>query len=162
MPTAPVSHLQEAQKLTADAACDLYRLYIPSLAIYFHFWDGPEVEWQGDTYEFLPCQMTGDRMSADGQESRPTLRWANPEGMFNEHAFTGKLDKAIVTRRRVLKAHLDADTNIYQQRIWYVGRVREVIAGQSVAVELRNMTDGPSFQIPVRRFIPPAFPVVQL
>lgn len=162
MATAPQTHLEEAQKLTAESPCDLYRIYIPSLAVAFNFWNGPDVTWQGTLYESLPCQMNGDRKSADGQEARPNLRWANPEGMFNEHVFSGKLDKALVTRKRVLKTHLDSDTNIFTQRLWYISRVREAIAGQSVSVELRNMTDGPAFQIPARKFLPPEFPVVQL
>lgn len=156
------SHLVEAQKLTADAEVDLYELYLPNDLVYFRFKDNDTATWRGNTYEGMACNLSGEAMTAEDQESRPTLRVMNPEGIFNEPAFQGKFYRAILTRRTVLRGHLDSNTNIFVQRMWFVERPKEVIAGQQISFELRNMTEGPNYQIPVRMYIPPDFPTVTL
>jgi phage-related protein len=120
------------------------------------------VSWQGNTYEGMACQISGDRRSADIEESRATLQIMNPVGVFNLPAMNGDLDLAVLTRKRILREHLEDDINIFQQRMWYVGQVKELISGQSITLELRNMSEGPNFQIPVRMYTPPEFPLVTL
>ena len=160
--SAPVSHLEEAQKLTADALIDLYTVTLKNVAAVFRFKNDDTRTWQGLTFEGMASKITGDDRSADGEESRPILQIMNPLGIFNRFAVRGQLDQAIVRRQRVLLKHLDSNANIFEQRMWYVGRIRELISGQSVSFELRNMTEGANFQIPVRQFMPPAFPMVTL
>lgn len=158
----PVTHLEEAQKLTADALVDLYTVILKSDPIIFRFKADDTVSWQGQTYEGMACRMTGDSRSSDGEESRPTLQVMNPLGIFNSAAVQGKLDLATVIRRRALRQHVLDNVGIYEQRMWYVGRIRELISGQSITFELRNMTEGANFQIPCRMYIPPEFPMVSL
>lgn len=160
--TAPVSHKQEAQKLTADSLVDLYTVTLKNVAVVFRFKNDDTRTWLGQKYEGMACRMTGDDRSADGEESRPMLQVMNPLGIFNSAAVKGQLDLARVVRRRVLYKHLVDDVSIYEQRMWYVGRIRELISGQSISLELRNMTEGANFQIPCRMFIPPEFPMVSL
>lgn len=159
---APVSHKQEAQKLTADALIDLYTITLKNQPVVFRFKNDNEVTWMGKKFEGMACRMTGDTQSADGEESRPVLQIMNPLGIFNSAAVKGQLDLAIVRRQRVRQDHIAGNVNIFQQRMWYVGRVRELISGQSITFELRNMTEGANFQIPVRMFAPPEFPMVSL
>lgn len=160
--TGPVSHLEEAQLLTADAPVDLYKMVVNVGGAIFRFKNNDTVTWQGDQFTGMAIRMTGDTQSADGEESRPTIQIMNPLGIFNDAIMTGKVEKSIITRYRVLRRHIDNDSNIKQQRMWYVGRVKELISGQSVTLELRSMTEGPNFQIPVRMYIPPEFPTVSL
>jgi phage-related protein len=160
--TAPVSHLQEAQKLTADALVDLYTVSLKNLSVVFRFKNDDTRTWLGQTYEGMACRMSGDDRSADGEESRPLLQIMNPFGIFNSAARKGQLDLATVTRKRVLFQHLEGNVNIAETRMWYVGRIRELISGQSISLELRNMTEGANFQIPCRQYIPPEFPMVSL
>jgi lambda family phage minor tail protein L len=160
--TAPVSHKQEAQKLTADALVDLFTITLKNVPVVFRFKEGNEVIWQGLKFEGMACHMTGDNRSADGEESKPSLQIMNPLGVFNAAAVKGQLDLAVVRRQRVLQKHIDGNVGIFQQRMWYVGRVRELISGQSISFDLRNMTEGANFQIPVRMFTPPEFPMVTL
>jgi len=160
--TAPIEHLREAQKLQADAEVDLFYIKLKNLATEFRFKSDDEVTWQGRKYEAMACKLTGDTQSADGEESRPLLQAMNPFGIFNSAAIKGQLDLAVVTRYRVLRRNLDADINIYTRRMWYVGRIRELISGQSISLELRNMTEGANFQIPCRQFMPPDYPMVTL
>jgi phage-related protein len=130
--------------------------------VIFRFKTDNTVTWQGQLYEGMATRMTGDTRSADGEESRPILQVMNPFGIFNKAALQGQLDQATVIRRRVLRDHVEKDVNISEQRMWYVGRIRELISGQSITFELRNMTEGANFQVPCRMFIPPEFPMVTL
>lgn len=159
--STPSSHILEGRKLTADALVDLFQLTLKSGAIY-RFKDSQSVTWQSNLYEGLACRLSGDTRTADGEESRATLQILNPVGVFNIPAMTGELDLAVLTRKRLLRSHVEANTNLYEQRMWYVGQVKELISGQTITLELRNMTEGANYQIPVRMFIPPEFPLVSL
>jgi len=158
--TAPASHITESHKLTLDALVDLFEVQLAALPVIWRFKDDGEATWQGNTYEHWPCQFTGDERTADAKEARPKLRIVNPEGVFNSFVMGGNVERATVIRRRLLRRHLASNSNIYEQRIWYVSRIPEMISGQAVTLELRNMSEGPRFMIPVRQFIPPEFPFV--
>lgn len=158
----PLSHIEESQKLTADAQIDLYEITLKGVSVVFRFKNNDTVVWRGNEFEGMACRLQGDTRLADGEESRASLTVMNPFGIFNMPALAGDLDLATVVRKRVLRQHLLSNTNIFEQRMWYVGRISELISGQSITMELRNMTEGPSFQIPVRMYIPPQFPLVSL
>lgn len=158
----PVSHLQEAEKLTADALVDLYEFRLRTENVTIRFKNDTGSSWLGNFYEGFALEMSGEKRSAEDEESRPRMRIFNPEGIFNSLIRQSLLDRATVTRRRVLLKHLEGNVAISQNRMWYVSRVSEVIAGQSVQLELRSMTEGPNFMIPARQYIPPAFPMVRL
>ena len=160
--TAPVSHLQDALSLTGDGIVYLYQITLLGSGVTFRFKNNDTVTWQGNIYEGIPCQMTGESRTADDQESRPSLRVYNPGGIFNAPALDGSLYKAIVIRKRVLRQHIDSNTNIYAQRMWFVERPKELISGQYISLDLRDMTEGQNFQLPVRQYIPPEFPMVSL
>lgn len=161
--TSPYTHIVESQKLTdADAPIDLFTITLKNLPVTFRFKNNNTVIWRGNEYEGMACNLTGDTRTADGEETRANLRILNPFGIFNHPAQQGDLDLAVVTRKRVLQQHIDSNADIYEQRMWYVGRVAELISGQSISLELRNMTEGPGYQIPVRMYIPPEFPLVSL
>ncbi|RWB08778.1 MAG: hypothetical protein EOQ39_18805 [Mesorhizobium sp.] len=160
--STPVTHRAEAQKLTADAQVDLYQIKLRNEDTYFRFKEGPTKTWQGNVYEEMAVKISGDTRTADGEESKPQLVVMNPLGVFNLAAKRNDLDLAFVTRRRVLLADLDADANIFEQRMWQIGRVPQLISGQSITFELKNLTEGANFQIPVRIYMPPEFPTVSL
>lgn len=160
---APSSHLTEATKMVADAAIDLFECRLkttPATIVYFY--DGPPVVWQGKTFDQVAVRLDGDKRAAEGAEARPTLTVINPLGVFNQFAFDGVFDYATVIRYRVLKSDLNANLNVFQRRMWYVARVQQVLANQGLTLELRNMSEGANFMIPVRMFMPPEFPLVTL
>jgi phage-related protein len=162
--TAPVEHIAESQKLTADAVVPLWAIHLkmsPGTSIYIK--DGPSTTWQKIFFESCAIQFSGDKRAADGQEAKPTLRVANPFGIFNPFLHDNLLDLATVIRYEVLGAHIDKDINIANRRMWRVGRVPEAIANQGVTLELRAMSEGVNFQLPVRTYTPDGgFPSVSL
>lgn len=160
--SVPNVHLEEGLKLTADALIDLFAIVLVDNITTFRFKADNTATWQGNTYTGVAIQMSGDRRSSDNEESRPTLRIMNPNGIFNKPALLGRLDRAIVVRRRVLGRHLEADANISQQRMWYIERVKELVSDQFIGLELRSLADGPAFQLPARIYTPPEFPSVTL
>lgn len=160
--TNPITHLQEAQNLTADAEVELFTVSLVTVPVVLRFKNNETVTWQGNVYEGMGCQLMGDKRSAGEEEGRPVLRMMNPEGVFNSFALAGMLDQAIVTKKTILRTHIDGNVNIYAQRMWYIERVKELVSGQVIGVELRSMTDLPNVQIPVRMYLPPEFPLVSL
>jgi lambda family phage minor tail protein L len=161
---APASHVEEAQKLTADALVDLFEITPvgTSSPTVVRFRDGPQVTWQANVYESMAVRLMGYQVSADGGKSRPTLTIANPAGLFNSFVFAGYLDGAQVVRRRVLRQHLETNVNLSDPNFWYVARIKEVVAGQGITMELRSLSDGPDLVIPARKFMSPEFPFVTL
>lgn len=158
--TDPVSHVDEAVKLQADGYVDLFEAQLNPSGI-VRFKNDNQVSWQGHTYEALALQLGGVEMNGSDEESRPTLTIVNPKGMFSSFVLTGYLDKATIIRRRVLKQHIDSDTNLSVTRTWWVGRIA-ALNSQRISMELRDMTEGPNFLVPARLFMPPDFPVVTI
>jgi phage-related protein len=155
------SLLQEAQELQPNGVLDLFEVKLRNNTL-FRFRNGPERTWQGKFFNSWPCNITGDVRTADEEEPRPTLTIANPEGAFTKVVFEGLVENAIVRRYQVLRRHADADLPISVDRMWYVGRIPQLLRGKSITLELRNMTEGPNFKIPVRQYLPPEFPFVSL
>lgn len=161
---APSSHVQSAHDITADAIVDLFELTLvgtPTPTV-VRFRDGPKTVWQSKTYESMACKLMGHQLNADGGKSRPSLTVMNPAGLFNSFVFAGYLDGAQVVRRRVLRQHLETNVNLSDPNYWFVARVKDLISGQGITMELRSLSDGPDLQVPARTFMPPAFPFVTL
>lgn len=155
---APVSHLEESLKMEADGDIDLFEIRLRGLSTIFRFWNGPTRQWGGHTWEGLACQLTGEGDGSENQ-ARPKLVVVNPDKIFGPFAAEGYLDLAEVIRRRVLQENFINNVNLFEQRIWLVGRV----AGntdQGLQLELRNSTDMPAWKTPRRTFSPPEFPFV--
>ncbi len=161
-PSRPASHLAESQKLTADAIVNLYEIQLRTEPVIQYLSDAPTRVWRGRTWELFGIKLSGEKRSADDQEARPQLQLINPEGVFSALIRQRLLDRATVIRRRVLRAHYEGNVQIFQQRMWYVSRVADVTAGQSISLELRSMSEGPNARVPFRQFIPPEFPMVRL
>jgi phage-related protein len=158
---APLTHVEEAMKLSADGYVDLWEMQLHGSATVVRFWNGATKTWQGQSYEQLACQMVGDSLSADGKLSRPTLNVVNPAKILGSFAAQGLFDLAVVTRKRLLQADFQNNVNAFQPNIWIVGRVVAVTA-QVLTLELRQTTDMPIWLTPRRTYQPPDFPFVTL
>lgn len=159
--TLPHSHIVDANTLEgADGIVELFEIaLIPSGNIYVKAND--TVTWQGNTYEGIAIKLTGVSGSSDDEKSRPGLQVANPEGIFTPFIRTGKMEKAMITRVRVLRSDVLANNNIAQRESWYVSRTVS-LNRMSASFELREAMDGQFFILPARQFLPPEFPAVKL
>jgi phage-related protein len=159
--TTPTSHLEEALKLEADGLVDLWKVTLvgTDTPTILRFRNGPEVTWQGNLYESMACQLSGESEKASDERSRPTFSVMNPDNIFGPFADAGYLELAQVVRYRLLQQHLLANSNIFQQNTWIVGRVTSV-SRQVISMELRRLTDQPQWHTPARSFMPPEYPFV--
>lgn len=158
---APVSHLEEALKLEADATVDLWEVRLKGVNLQYCFWNGPTRTWQGRSYEGLPCQLQGEARSSEGQNARPTLIVHNPDKVFGVFAAEGYFDLAEFVRKRVLQQHFLADVALWEQNVWISARAAGVTNG-TLQLELRSPTDMPPWKTPRRTFSPPDYPFVSL
>lgn len=157
----PAEHVEDAQKLEADAYVDLFQIILSDKSSKIYLKINKDTDWQGNTYEGTGIQIDGVGVYADDTTSRPKLTIFNPQGVFSSLLDSGLLDNATIVRYRVLKAHIDADLPIYRRQQWKVSRVASVKT-PFIQLELRDMLDGQNFQVPGRMFIPPDFPTVSL
>jgi lambda family phage minor tail protein L len=156
---APATHLTEALKLQTDAIVALFEVQLKGVSTIVRFRDGPTVTWQGQVYESMGCALTGEGSNADGEHTRPILSVNNPENIFGAFCSAGYFDLATAIRREVLQADLLANANIFQQRVWIIGRPSSV-KNPLAQFELRSPIDMPGFMIPNRYYMPPEFPFI--
>jgi lambda family phage minor tail protein L len=74
----PIEHIQDSQKLLADAEIDLFELTPTGGGGTVYFKADNDVTWQGHTYEGLPITFVGFKKSTDGSAVMPKLtprRW---------------------------------------------------------------------------------------
>ena len=159
--TYPASHIEDANKLTADAKIDLFCIVLLDKVTKLFLKQDDTRTWQGDSYEGTAIKVSGVAQYADDQSSRPSLMLYNPRGVFNTFIDQGLVEGATVIRYRLLKAHLDADLPIYQRQKWKVSRIASM-RGNALALELRDMLDGQIIITPARMYMPPDFPVMSL
>jgi len=167
--TTPQTHLQDSQKLTADGLVDLFEITLDAWRNDFDYSNNTKVFikanntviWQGNTYEGIGLRFSGAGNSADEQVSRPAFQVANPDGLFTSLVVNGRLEAALVTRKRVLKTDLDANVNQFQVQTWRVSRIASVTK-TIITLELRDQLDGQTFLVPARIYMPPTFPLVSL
>lgn len=158
--TTPVTHVEESMKLEADAEVDLYKLVLRNTSMFF-FRNGPTITWQGEDWEYYPCNLTGEDPVSGESDNRPTFTVFNHENIFGPLADSGAFDLALLYRYRVLRGHLEANTNIFSPRLWLLGRVK-MVNNRSIQFELRSPLDIPNFLTPSRTYSPPEFPTVNL
>ena len=158
--TYPTEHLEDSEKLTADGYVDLFEIELYTGAI-VHLKHNDTLTWQGNEYEGTFISLTGVGSSAEDEESRPQLKVYNPVGAYSTLVRQGEFDGALVTRVRVLREHIDADTDISRRQSW---RVRRIMSSNPLYIiaELRDQLDGQFFLVPGRMFIAPEFPQVSL
>jgi phage-related protein len=156
----PDEHVSENQNVEGKAYVTLFRVTLRSGSRLL-LKSNNDVTWQGDLYEGIGIQMTGVGSYADDRVSRPNLQVQNPKGIFKPLVRDGELNRATITRLKVLKRDIESDTNVFQAQSWQVSRISSM-DNIYITLELRGLTDGQNFTVPARRYIPPEFPLVSL
>lgn len=163
MPSPPVSHVHDAQKLIADAKISLYQLFPLSGGTVYFKPDNPMV-WLGQLYEGLPCELSGEKMSADVSTPTPRLSIGQEQvdllpfkGLVND----GYLDGAKIVRHKVLLDDLLANNNVKETTEFRVKRVENYNRSQIILV-LSTYSGATGQTFPHRQYTPPAFPWVRI
>lgn len=159
----PVSHIEDAQKLIADAKISLFQLYPLSGGI-IYFKNDNNTDWLGNTYEGLPCDLSGEKSSSD--TSTPTPRMVigqeNADLLpFKGLVHDGFLDAARIVRHKVLLDDMINNRDIKETSVFRVKRI-EGYSRSQISLVLSTYSGAINQTIPHRQYVPPAFPWVQI
>ena len=142
----PREHLIENEKLIADGYVDLFEIKLKNNT-YLFLKNNNTVEWQGKTWQGIPLSFEGYSSSSNDSLSR--------------HIRDGLLNRATITRYRVLYQNILNNVNIFQSQTWIVWNTPS-FNNKFINFELRTTLDGPNFVVPARQYLPPEFPCVRL
>lgn len=163
MPAAPVNHVQDAQKLTADAKIPLYQM-LPASGGTVYFKPDNDITWLGQLYEGLPCELSGEKYSADVSTPTPRLSIGQEQVdllPFKGLIHDGMLDGAKIIRHKVLLADLLANNNVKETTEFRVKRIENYNRNQIILV-LSTYSGASNQTFPHRQYTPPAFPWVRI
>jgi phage-related protein len=158
----PQTHVEDALKLKADGRIHLFELS-PLSGGTIYFKDDNDVTWQGNTYEGLPCSLSGEEFRTEGTPTpKLTIGQDNLDllpfkGLIND----GKLDGATLVRKTLLLDDLINNRNIKQVTTFRVKRIDEY-SRTKITVTLASFSQAQSQTLPFRQYVPPAFPWVDL
>lgn len=149
-------------KLTADGQVELFEL-TPLTGGTIYMKAGVAVDWQGQTYESVPCQISGEEQTADKQ---PTPKFVIGQDGISVVAlkglvFDGHLEGATLVKKTVLLEDLLANRNVKATRTYRVKRAAEYGA-TSITLVLASFSGALHQTLPHRQYIPPAFPWVSI
>lgn len=120
-----------------------------------------QIEFQGETYEFLPNVISGLHESNSGELSRPSWSISNPQGVLSKMALSPSLLGARVELIRILEEdYNNLNFSNIMVDLWRVYRVTSV--STQVTLELRKFSDFPKGTFPYRGYYPPDFKTVEL
>lgn len=156
----PREHLIENEKLIADGYVDLFEIKLKNNT-YLFLKNNNTVEWQGKTWQGIPLSFEGYSSSSNDSLSRPSFSVANPNGSFSTYIRDGLLNRATITRYRVLYQNILNNVNVFQSQTWIVWNTPS-FNNKFINFELRTTLDGPNFVVPARQYLPPEFPCVRL
>lgn len=161
--TSDIKHQEEATRLTPEPYVELFKFTPDYLQpnVFIAFTNHPTITWQGVTYENFPHQFSGYNIQSTGEQSRPKLQVANPNGLFSSLIVNGTLRQAQVLRYLVLRDDLLADENRYLRNKWLLAKTVN-LTKDSVSFELRSVLDGVRYTLPARQYISPDFPVTSM
>lgn len=165
--TADPKHRAEAASLRPEPYVELFKLTVDrdaNTAIYMT--NHPTIRWdlvQGSEriWENYPLIFSGYNTQTTGEQSRPKLQIANPNGLFSRYIADRILKKAILERYMVLRDDLIGNNPRYLRNKWVVNRVLN-LTRETITFELRSVLDGTRYTLPVRQYISPEFPTTSL
>lgn len=164
-PGLPQSHVEEAMKLEARGLVELFRIDLKApgnTILTLRICPQKELTWQGTTwYADTPCSVSDSSLNVSGETSRPKFTIVNPEGVWSRYIHQKYSDNAIVTRYRVLRPHIDSNSNISQMSAWRISKTLSLSKNLAV-FEMRTALDGHNFKIPRDTYRPPNYPTVSV
>lgn len=162
--TIPASHIDDAHKLTADGVVELFQLTPASGSGTLRFKADNDVTWRGNSYVGLPMQFTTNGVSVERGADMPKLVVGQPNSdlsLFKPLINDGTLDGCVLIRYRVLLQHILSNASIFEFYT-YRGKRVESYDRTMVTIQLASLSDSLGFSLPVRQYLPPDFPTVQI
>lgn len=157
----PLSHQREAYKLDAQGLVELFQIDLLSSAGSIYFTPYIDVTWKGSNWSSFPCTITDSGVQSAGENNRPKMTIANPDGIFSGYVNSNVLDNAIISRYRVSPEDIATNSSIFMKNTWRISKVVSLNKNM-IVLELRSALDGHNFKMPGNSFFPPDYPHVTL
>lgn len=164
MVTIPTEHIADSHKLLADGIVELFELTPSGGTGTIRFKPDNDVSYMGNLYSGVPCVLSGEKRTAEAGISMPKLQigQANIDlSLFKPLIVDGYLDNAVILRHRVLLDNLINNRPIRETNSYRVKRI-EQYSRTIITLQLATLSDSLGFQMPYRRYMPPAFPSVKM
>lgn len=164
MVTIPSEHIIDSHKLEADGVVELFELTPAGGTGVVRFKPDNDVTYLGNLYTGIPCGLSGEKRTADSGFGMPKLQigQANIDiSLFKPLIVEGYLDNAIIIRHRILLDNLVNNRLIRETYSYRVKRV-EQYSRSAISMQLATVSDSLGFEMPYRRYLPPAFPSVKM
>ena len=154
--TSDVIHQTEATRLAPEPYVELFKFIYDYLQPnqFIAFYESPNNHLARATYENFSHQFSGYNIQSTGEQSRPKLQVANPNGLFSNLLVNGTLRQAQLIRYLVLRSDLLADESRYPQK-QMVNSQDFKLTKSSVNFEMRSVLDGVRYTLPARQYISP-------
>ena len=165
--TTDPKHRAEATSLRPEPYVELFKLTIDRAANFaLYLTAHPTIRWdlvQGSEliWENYPLTFSGYNTQITGEQSRPKLQIANPNGIFSRYVANNGLKKPILERYMVLRDDLIGNQPRYLKNKWVVNRVLN-LTRETISFELRSVLDGTRYTLPARQYMSPDFPATSL
>lgn len=162
MSNIPISHVEDALKLSADGIIPLFEL-TPITGGTIYFTPDSPVTWQTREYEGLPCAVTGEEQSTEKSPTpRMTIGAENMDllpfkGLIND----GHLDGGLLVRKEVLLDDILNNRNIFKRTVWRIKRP-DNYSRTKISLVLATYSTAHNQTVPFRQYLPPDFPWVDL
>jgi phage-related protein len=160
----PQEHIQDAHKLTADGRLDLFALTPATGGGTLHFKADNDLTWRGELYHGLPLIFSSNGTTAEKPSDMPKLIIGEENtdlSLFKPLINDGHLEGCIILRYHVLLQNALDDSSLYELYTYRCKRV-EGYNRASVSMQLASLSDSLNFALPVRQYLPPEFPTVQI
>lgn len=157
------TNIENSQSLSPDAEITLFELTTRSGTSVF-FKSGPEMEYLGDLYESVPCGISSEVRSADGNPERPTLSIGGDDTdliLLKPALFSGQVDGGTLQKHVVELSDLLSNTNIKITTKYRIKQLQEYNRYR-IALTLARFTPAASTTIPYVKYLRPAYPYVDL
>ena len=158
----PPNHIANALSLEADGEVWLFELHpLAGGSVYFKSDDS--IIWQGNTYEGIPCSLTGEEFDT-AKMPQPRLRIGQEDVdllPFKGLIHDGYLDGATIIRHKILVDDLINNRNIKQSTYFRV-KNPESYSRTQISLVLASYSSAVKQTLPFRQYVPPDFPWVEL
>lgn len=156
----PPEYKAEAYKLDATGLVELFQMTLLDGSS-LRFTGYTSLDWQDKLWTSFPCSISEVSVQTSGENNRPKLTVANPDGIFSSYIVSDLLNNATVVRFRVSPEDIAGDVNRFLKNTWRISKVMSLNKNM-VVFELRSSLDGQNFKMPGNCFFPPEYPHVTL
>lgn len=164
MPEIPTEHILDSHKLIADGRVELFELTPAGGEGTLRFKPDNSVTWLGNFYTGIPVNITGEKKTADSGLQMPKMVIGEPNvdlSQFKGLIYDETIDNAVIVRYTVLLQNLLNNRNIREVQVYRVKRVEDY-SRSKITLQLATLSDALGFSMPIRQYLPPAFPSVQM